>query len=60
VQYFTQLPVVLVGVHMLGATLVWIATLAMLRSLRVRPALPSSGPPAPAPVAAPEPVPATR
>jgi cytochrome c oxidase assembly protein subunit 15 len=39
VQYFTQLPVLLVGAHMLGATLVWIATLATLRSLRVRPAV---------------------
>jgi cytochrome c oxidase assembly protein subunit 15 len=29
VQYFTGLPVVLVGAHMLGACLVWIATLAM-------------------------------
>ncbi len=37
VQYFTDLPVLLVGAHMLGATLVWIATLATLRSLRVRP-----------------------
>ncbi len=61
VQYFTQLPVLLVGVHMLGAAGVWIATLAMLRSLRVRPALPEAGPAAPAaPVAAPEPVPAAR
>jgi cytochrome c oxidase assembly protein subunit 15 len=40
VQYFTHLPVLLVGAHMLGATLVWIATLAALRSLRVRPGLP--------------------
>lgn len=61
VQYFTQLPVLLVGVHMLGAAGVWIATLAMLRSLRVRPELPHAGPDAPAaPVAAPEPVPAAR
>jgi len=40
VQYSTHLPVVLVGTHMLGATLVWIATLAVLWSLRVRPADP--------------------
>jgi cytochrome c oxidase assembly protein subunit 15 len=62
VQYFTQLPVLLVGAHMLGATLVWIATLATLRSLRVRPALTDPSDPAPAaePVSAPEPVPATR
>jgi cytochrome c oxidase assembly protein subunit 15 len=37
VQYFTHLPVLLVGFHMLGATLVWIATLATLRSLHTRP-----------------------
>ena len=61
VQYFTQLPVLLVGAHMLGATLVWIATLATLRSLRVRPAPAYSGPDAPAaPAAVAEPVPAAR
>jgi cytochrome c oxidase assembly protein subunit 15 len=61
VQYVTQLPVLLVGVHMLGATLVWIATLAMLRSLRERADLPATGPDAPAaPAAAPRPVPAAR
>jgi cytochrome c oxidase assembly protein subunit 15 len=42
VQYFTGLPVVLVGLHMLGATGVWIATLAMLWSLRVRPGIPAA------------------
>lgn len=31
VQYFTNLPRVLVGAHMLGACLVWLATLAALR-----------------------------
>jgi cytochrome c oxidase assembly protein subunit 15 len=36
VQYFTGLPVVLVSMHMLGATLVWTGTLAMLWSLRTR------------------------
>jgi cytochrome c oxidase assembly protein subunit 15 len=40
VQYLTHLPVVLVGAHMLGATLVWIAALAVLWSLRIRPADP--------------------
>ena len=45
VQYFTHLPVLLVGAHMLGATLVWIATLAMLRSLRERPAEAAPVPP---------------
>jgi cytochrome c oxidase assembly protein subunit 15 len=59
VQYFTQLPVLLVGLHMLGATLVWIATLAMLRSLRVRPE-PSAGPVPAATVPADAPVPAVR
>jgi heme a synthase len=36
VQYFTGLPVVLVAVHMLGATLVWTGALALLWSLRTR------------------------
>jgi heme a synthase len=45
VQYFTHLPVLLVGAHMLGATLVWIAALAVLWSLRVRPVpVPEEGP----------------
>ena len=30
VQYFTHVPAVLVGVHMFGATLVWLAALAVL------------------------------
>ncbi|GGX74700.1 COX15/CtaA family protein [Streptomyces fructofermentans] len=37
VQYFTDLPEVLVGVHMFGSCLVWIATLRVLLSLRERP-----------------------
>ncbi|MFF7839279.1 heme A synthase [Streptomyces ossamyceticus] len=37
VQYFTDLPEVLVGAHMLGSCLVWIATLGVLLSLRERP-----------------------
>ena len=37
VQYFTQLPVLLVGAHMLGSGLVWTSTLAVLWSLRSRP-----------------------
>jgi cytochrome c oxidase assembly protein subunit 15 len=44
VQYFTHLPVLLVGAHMLGATLVWIAALAALWSLRLRPAAVAGGP----------------
>lgn len=37
VQYFTHLPVLLVGAHMLGACLVWTGTLNVLWSLRERP-----------------------
>jgi cytochrome c oxidase assembly protein subunit 15 len=54
VQYFTGLPVVLVAVHMLGATLVWTGTLAMLWSLRTRQPVEVAGPatvPLPSPVA---------
>lgn len=38
VQYFTDLPEVLVGLHMVGSCLVWIAVLRVLLSLRERPA----------------------
>jgi heme a synthase len=34
VQYLTDLPVVLVGAHMLGACLVWLATLSVVWALR--------------------------
>ncbi|CCK30939.1 integral membrane transporter [Streptomyces davaonensis JCM 4913] len=37
VQYFTDLPEVLVGAHMFGSCLVWIATLRVLLALRERP-----------------------
>ncbi|MFF8988700.1 heme A synthase [Streptomyces sp. NPDC014983] len=37
VQYFTHLPEVLVGVHMLGSCLVWIGVLRVLLALRERP-----------------------
>jgi cytochrome c oxidase assembly protein subunit 15 len=37
VQYYTDLPVVLVGVHMLGSCLVWIGALRVVMSLRERP-----------------------
>jgi heme a synthase len=30
VQYFTNLPIILVGAHMLGACLVWVAALRLL------------------------------
>ncbi|MFF3905463.1 heme A synthase [Streptomyces sp. NPDC001848] len=36
VQYFTHLPAVLVGLHMLGSCLVWIGVLRVLLSLRER------------------------
>jgi heme a synthase len=47
VQYVTDLPVVLVGAHMLGACLVWLATLSVVWALRPAP-LPASDPPVPA------------
>jgi heme a synthase len=57
VQYFTHLPVALVATHMLGASLVWAATTALLLAIRERPAAPSLPPrssaPAPIPVATP-------
>ncbi|MGW0734726.1 COX15/CtaA family protein [Streptomyces sp. NPDC002851] len=37
VQYFTDLPEVLVGAHMLGSCLVWIAAIRVLLALRERP-----------------------
>ncbi|WP_425246557.1 COX15/CtaA family protein [Streptomyces sp. NEAU-NA10] len=37
VQYFTDLPEFLVGLHMLGSALVWIAVLRVLLALRERP-----------------------
>ncbi|MFE9254479.1 heme A synthase [Streptomyces sp. NPDC006879] len=45
VQYFTQLPELLVGAHMLGSCLVWIAVLRVALSLRERPT-PAAGIPA--------------
>ena len=36
VQYFTDLPEMLVGLHMLGSTLVWIGVLRVLLSTRER------------------------
>nr|WP_258396416.1 COX15/CtaA family protein [Streptomyces sp. Amel2xB2] len=40
VQYATDLPVVLVGLHLLGSALVWIATLRLLLALRERGTVP--------------------
>ncbi len=37
VQYFTSVPEVLVGLHMLGSSLMWIAVLRLALSLRERP-----------------------
>ena len=37
VQYFTNLPELLVGLHMLGSGLVWIAVLRVLLAMRERP-----------------------
>lgn len=44
VQYFTGLPVVLVGTHLLGAVLVWIAAVRLLLATRER--MPAAAPPA--------------
>jgi cytochrome c oxidase assembly protein subunit 15 len=40
VQYFTHLPVLAVGLHMLGASVVWVAALAVLETTRPGPAGP--------------------
>ncbi|WP_274556979.1 COX15/CtaA family protein [Streptomyces spiramyceticus] len=37
VQFFTEVPEILVGVHMLGSALMWIAVLRLALSLRERP-----------------------
>ncbi|MEU5553319.1 COX15/CtaA family protein [Micromonospora sp. NPDC047793] len=56
VQYLTNLPVLLVGAHMLGSCLVWLSTLAVLWSTRERrpvdPAPDESAVPAAQPVSA--------
>jgi cytochrome c oxidase assembly protein subunit 15 len=44
VQYFTDLPEVLVGLHMVGSCLVWIGVLRVLLSLRERPVEPAGVP----------------
>ncbi|MDH6576592.1 COX15/CtaA family protein [Kitasatospora sp. MAP5-34] len=46
VQYFTNVPEILVGIHMLGATLVWIAALRIPLALRQRPEEPAPAVPA--------------
>ncbi|MFI9079419.1 heme A synthase [Streptomyces sioyaensis] len=49
VQYFTGLPEFVIGVHMLGSTLVWICVLRVAVSLRDRGPLPEEEPGVPAP-----------
>lgn len=44
VQYFTNLPVVLVAAHMAGACAVWLATLALQWGTRARLPLPAAAP----------------
>ncbi|MFI7077403.1 heme A synthase [Micromonospora sp. NPDC049903] len=56
VQYLTNLPVLLVGAHMLGSCLVWLSTLAVLWSIRER--RPVQPTPDESAVAAEQPVPA--
>ena len=51
VQYFTHLPIVLVGFHLLGSALVWVAILNLLWSTRSRD---TAGTPAPEPQPAPQ------
>ncbi|RBQ19010.1 heme A synthase [Spongiactinospora rosea] len=46
VQYFTAVPAALVAMHVLGATLVWIATLAALHATSTRGPLPARAEPA--------------
>jgi cytochrome c oxidase assembly protein subunit 15 len=58
VQYFTHLPVLAVGLHMLGACVVWIAALSVLETTRhTAPVVDHE--PEPAAVPAPSPVPHT-
>jgi cytochrome c oxidase assembly protein subunit 15 len=52
VQYFTHLPVLAVGLHMLGASVVWVVALAVLETTRPAPTTPPAGPPTPAPESA--------
>jgi cytochrome c oxidase assembly protein subunit 15 len=43
IQYWTNVPPVLVGAHMLGSALVWIATLRVVFAMRDRGPVPASG-----------------
>ncbi|MFE9776187.1 heme A synthase [Streptomyces sp. NPDC005931] len=51
VQYFTDLPEVLVALHMLGSCVMWIWVVRVLLSLRERPEAATAGVPGPAPEA---------
>jgi cytochrome c oxidase assembly protein subunit 15 len=44
VQYFLGVPALLVGLHMLGSALVWLATLRLVFATRTRGPIPSAGP----------------
>lgn len=58
VQYFTHLPEAVVGLHMLGASLLWIALLRVLLAMRERPlAEPGAAPEAAGPAAGTAPLP---
>ncbi|MFJ4669529.1 COX15/CtaA family protein [Kitasatospora purpeofusca] len=52
VQYFTDVPELLVGLHMLGATLIWVAALRIPLALRAREDVPTQDAP---PARTPEP-----
>ncbi|WP_247597795.1 COX15/CtaA family protein [Streptomyces sp. RKND-216] len=52
-QYLTELPEVLVGLHMLGSTLMWIAVVRLVLSVRER-GLPVAPPTVPAPASTPD------
>ncbi|WP_411121037.1 COX15/CtaA family protein [Streptomyces sp. x-19] len=54
VQYFSGLPEIVVGLHMLGSTLVWVAVLRVALALRVRGPLQEDDPAASAVDAAPD------
>ncbi|NJC65334.1 heme A synthase [Planosporangium flavigriseum] len=58
VQYFTHLPALAVGLHMIGAAAVWVATLAVLET--TRPGAAVAPPPAPQAAPAHQPAPASE
>ncbi|MFF1461044.1 heme A synthase [Streptomyces sp. NPDC058330] len=51
VQYFSDVPEILVALHMLGSSLMWIAVLRLALSLRERPAVTAADADVPAPAA---------